>query len=131
MDNKIVRLKQVVFVKLILTIFVWAIPSLLAPPELIELFGIPTADLTINRFFGVALIAMSVAYWFAYKDPLRNLAVIWMLIVDNGLAVLVIVALGFTVGLSWFYWLSAVIAFLFFLAFLVLVPKSDLYRQPV
>jgi hypothetical protein len=129
MDKKIVRLKQVVFVKLVLTIFVWGIPSLLAPPELLELFDIPTADLTINRFFGAALIAMSVAYWFAYKDPLRNLAVIWMLIIDNGLAVLVIVVLGLTIGVSWYFWLTAVIAFLFFLAFLVLVPKSDLYRQ--
>ncbi len=131
MNDKLVRLKQVVLVKLILTIFVWGIPSLLAPPELLELFDIPTADLTINRFFGVALIAMSVAYWFAYKDPLRNLAVIWMLIVDNGLAVIVIVVLGFTLRLSWFFWLSAVIAFLFFLAFLILVPKSDVYRKSV
>ena len=131
MNDKLARLKQVILVKLLLTIFVWGLPSLLAPPVLLEIFGIPTADLTINRFFGVALIAMSVAYWFAYKDPLRNLAVIWMLIVDNGLAVLVIVVLGFTVELSWFFWLSAVIAFLFFLAFLVLVPKSDLYRRTV
>ena len=131
MNDKLARLKQVILVKLLLTIFVWGIPSLLAPPVLLEIFGIPTADLTINRFFGVALIAMSVAYWFAYKDPLRNLAVIWMLIVDNGLAVLVIVVLGFTLRLSWFFWLSAVIAFLFFLAFLILVPKSDVYRKPV
>jgi len=128
MNDKLVRLKQVVFVKMVLTIFVWGLPSLLAPPELLELFDIPTVDLTINRVFGAALIAMSVAYWFAYKDPLRNLAVIWMLIVDNGLAVLVIVVLGFTVELSWFFWLSAVFAFLFFLAFLVLVPKTDVYR---
>ena len=129
MNDKLARLKQVILVKLLLTIFVWGLPSLLAPPVLLEIFGIPTADLTINRFFGVALIAMSVAYWFAYKDPLRNLAVIWMLIVDNGLAVLVIVVLGFTVELSWFFWLSAVIAFLFFLAFLILVPKNDLYGK--
>ncbi|MDW7740656.1 MAG: hypothetical protein SCJ97_11505 [Bacillota bacterium] len=129
MDAKLVRLKQVVFIKLILTIFVWGLPSLLAPPVLLELFDIPTADLTFLRIFGGALIAMSVAYWFAYKDPLRNLAVIWMLIIDNGLAVLVIVVLGLTIGVSWYFWLTAVIAFLFFLALLVLVPKSDLYRQ--
>ncbi|MDW7730153.1 MAG: hypothetical protein ACNA7Z_02790 [Dethiobacteria bacterium] len=131
MNDRLARLKQVVFVKLVLTIFIWGLPSLLAPPVLLELFDIPTADLTFLRIFGVALIAMSVAYWFAYKDPLRNLAVIWMLIVDNGLAALVIVVLGLTLGVGWYLWLTAVIAFLFFLAFLVLVPKSDLYRQPV
>lgn len=130
MNDKLVKLKQVIFVKLILTVFVWGIPSLIAPPDLLELFDIPTADLTINRFFGVALIAMSVAYWFAYKDPLRNIAVIWMLIVDNGLAVLVIVVLGLTVGLSWFFWITAAIAFLFFIAFLFLIPKRDIYKQP-
>jgi hypothetical protein len=74
---------------------------------------------------------MSVAYWFAYKDPLRNIAIVWMGIVDNGLVALVLVVLGLTVGTGWFFWFSAVIIFLFFVAFLVLVPKSDLYEQPV
>ena len=129
MDNKIVRLKQILLIKVILTVFLWAIPSLLAPPLMLEFFGLPTADLTILRIFGAVLIAMSVAYWFASKDPLRNLAIIWMAIVYNGLAALVIVILGLTVGIGWYLWFSVAIKLCFFIVFLVLVPKSDVYRK--
>ena len=129
MDNGLARLKKVLLVKVILTVILWAIPALLAPPVMLEFFGLPTADLTILRIFGAALIAMSVAYWFAYKDPLRNLAIIWMGIVDNGLASLVIIILGLTTGVGWYLWFSSVIVFLFFIAFLILVPKSDTYRE--
>lgn len=129
MDNGLARLKKVLLVKVILTVVLWAIPSLLAPPIMLEFFGLPTADLTILRIFGAVLIAMSVAYWFAYKDPLRNLAVIWMAIVYNGLAALVIIILGLTTGVGWYLWFSVVIKILFFIAFLILVPKSDMYRE--
>jgi hypothetical protein len=131
MDIKLARLKQLLLVKVILTILLWAIPSLLAPSLMLEFFGLPTADLTILRIFGAVLIAMSVAYWLASKDPLRNLAVIWMAIVYNGLTMLVIVILGLTTGIGWYLWVSVVIKLIFFIAFLVLVPKSDQYRQSV
>jgi hypothetical protein len=129
MDNGLARLKKVLLVKVILTVILWAIPSLFAPPLILEFFGLPTVDLTILRIFGAVLLSMSVAYWFAYKDPLRNLAIIWMGIVDNGLVALVSIILGFTIGVSWFFWLSSVIVFLFFIAFLILVPKSDIYKE--
>jgi hypothetical protein len=129
MDNALARQKKVLLIKVILTIILWAIPALLAPPVMLEFFGLPTADLTILRIFGAALIAMSVTYWFAYKDPLRNLAVIWMAIVYNGLAALVILILGLTVGIGWYLWFSVVIKLLFFIVFLILVPKSDRYKE--
>ena len=129
MDNGLVKLRKVLLIKVILTVILWAIPSLFAPPLILEFFGLPTADLIILRIFGAVLIAMSVAYWFAYKDPLRNLAVIWMAIVYNGLAALVILILGLTVGVGWYLWFSVVIKLLFFIAFLILVPKSDIYKE--
>lgn len=129
MESRLSRLKQLLLVKVILTILLWAVPSLLAPPIMLEFFGLPTADLTILRIFGAVLIAMSVAYWFAFKDPLRNIAVIWMAIVYNGLSAMVIVILGLTTGIGWYLWFSIVIKLLFFIAFLVLVPKSDAYMK--
>jgi len=129
MESKLARLKQLLLVKAILTILLWAVPSLLAPPLMLDFFGLPTADLTILRIFGAVLIAMSVAYWFASKDPLRNLAVIWMAIVYNGLAAMVIVTLGLTTGIGWYLWFSVLIKVFFFIAFLVLAPKSDVYRK--
>ena len=127
MDNGLVKLRKVLLIKVILTVILWAIPSLFAPPLILEFFGLPTADLTILRIFGAVLLSMSVAYWFAYKDPLRNLAVIWMAIVYNGLAALVILILGLTVGVGWFLWFSVVIKLLFFVAFLILIPKKDAF----
>ena len=96
---------------------------------MLEFFGLPTADLTILRIFGAVLIAMSVAYWLASKDPLRNLAIIWMAIVYNGLAAMVILILGLTTGIGWYLWFSVVIKLLFFIAFMVLIPKSDVYMK--
>lgn len=130
MEKRLLILKKVLYIKAILTIFLWGIPSLIAPPALLQLFGLPTADLTFIRIFGAVVIAMGVAYWFAYKDPLRNLAIIWMGVLDNGLATLVIILLGITVGVSWYLWLSTIMIFFFFLAFLILVPKSDIYKKP-
>lgn len=130
MDDQLVRLKQLLLIKVLLVIFLWAIPSLLAPPSILQLFGLPTADLTIMRIFGAVLVAMSFGYWLAYRDPLRNLALIWMAILYNGLTALVIVILGVTVGVGWFLWLSVVVKVLLLVAFLVLVPKSDSYRKP-
>lgn len=129
MESKLARLKQLLLVKAILTILLWAVPSLIAPPIMLEFFGLPTADLTILRIFGAVLIAMSVAYWLASKDPLRNLAIIWMAIVYNGLAAMVILILGLTTGIGWYLWFSVVIKLLFFIAFMVLIPKSDVYMK--
>lgn len=129
MDLRLARLKQLLLLKAILSLFLWGMPSLLAPPQVIEFFGLPAGDLTFLRIFGAVMIAIGVAYWFGSRDPLRNLAVIWMGIVDNGLAAVVIVVLGLTVGVGWFLWLSAVLVLLFFVFFLALVPKSDPYRK--
>lgn len=103
---------------------------MLAPPSILQLFALPVADLTVLRLFGAVLVAMSFGYWLAYRDPLRNLALIWMAIVHNGLTALVIVILGVTIGVGWFLWLSVVVKILLLVAFLVLVPKSDPYRKP-
>jgi len=116
-------------IEVILIVVLWGIPSLFAPPSMLKFFGLPSGDLTMLRIFGAVMIAMSVAYWFAYKDPLRNLAVIWMAVAHNGLGLLVIIILGLTAGIGWFLWVTVVIKLLLFIAFLILVPKSDIYRK--
>ncbi len=78
------------------------------------------------RFFGGAVTAWGVAYWFAYKDPLRNVAILKAGLIDNALPTLVIVYFGVTGGVSSvFIWISGLLTGLFFLLFLLLMPKDE------
>jgi hypothetical protein len=119
-------LKRVLLLKVIMTLAVWALPTLLGPPAFLALFGIKVSnDPVFLRLFGAVLVAFGVAYWYAYRDPVRNVAIVKAGVVDNGLVTLAIVVLGMTVGnLGWFIWVSAVLTALFCIAFLVLMPRE-------
>ncbi|MGD2147552.1 MAG: hypothetical protein PVH41_12720 [Anaerolineae bacterium] len=124
---KLIWLKRVLFVKVLLTLFAWGLPSLLAPEPFLNLFGLsmPT-DPTYLRLLGAAVTAFGVAYWFAYRDPVRNRAILQAGVVDNGLITLTVIVLAFTRGLeSWFIGLSGALTGLFCLAFILLMPPRD------
>ena len=124
---KLTWLKRVLFVKVLLTFFMWGLPALLAPEGFLNLFGLSVpADPTYLRLFGGVVTAFAVAYWFAYRDPVRNRAILLAGIVDNGLITLTIVYLAATRGLeSWFIGLSAVLTGIFFVSFIVLMPAAE------
>jgi hypothetical protein len=117
-------LRIVLLIKVIVTFLVWGIPALLAPPAVLAYFGISMPqDPIFLRLFGAVVCAVGVAYWFAYRDPLRNLAILRFGVVDNGLVTLTIIILALTVGLSSiFFWFSAVLTAFFFLALIWLMP---------
>ena len=119
-------LKRVLLVKVIVTFVVWALPTLLGPPAFLAWFGIDASqDPVFLRLFGAVLVAFGVAYWYAYRDPVRNVAIVRAGVVDNGLVTVTIVVLGLTIGgLSWFMWVSAVLTALFGIAFLALMPRE-------
>jgi hypothetical protein len=122
------RLRALRFVLLIKTIFcfaVWGLPSLFGPPAFFELLGLTMPDQTIYlRVLGSLVVALGVLYGYGYKDPLENIVVVKFGVVDNGLATLVILFIGLTSGVSWFFWTSAVFTTLFFLAFVLLFPRT-------
>ncbi len=91
------------------------------------MLGVPTPEDPIYlRFFGGAATAWGVAYWFAYKDPLRNVAILKAGLIDNALPTLVIFFLGITEGISSvFIWISGLLTGLFFLLFSLLMPKEE------
>lgn len=119
-------LRRVLLVKVIVTFLVWGLPALIGPSAFLELFDIEMPeDPIFLRLFGAVVIAFGVAYWYAYRDPLRNTAIVRVGVVDNGLVTLVIIVLGLSTGVSsWFIWVSAVLAALFCIAFLVLMPQE-------
>jgi len=125
-NNRIKFLRGILFLKWIITLLVWGLPALVGPPALFELLGVPFPnDPTFIRLFGAVVTALALAYWYAWKDPVRNIAIIKFAVLDNGLATATILFLGFTVGLSsWFFWVSAILTAFFFVSFTVYMPQS-------
>ncbi|GAB4506574.1 MAG: hypothetical protein Kow00123_07120 [Anaerolineales bacterium] len=126
-ENRIQWLRRVLFVKVVLTLFAWGLPALLGPMALLAVLKLPIpADPIYLRLFGGACTAFGVAYWFAYRDPVRNVAIIQAGLVDNGLITLVILFLGLTGRVtSAFLALSGLLTGLFFLLFLLLMPRPE------
>jgi hypothetical protein len=124
-DVRILWLRRVLLVKTLVTVFVWGLPALLGPLSLLDILRLPVpADPIYLRLFGGAATAWGVAYWLAYKDPVRNVAIVKAGLVDNALPTVAIVLIGLTSGIpSAFIWLSAVLTGLFFLSFLILMPR--------
>ena len=125
-DVKILWLRRVLIVKAFLTVFIWGLPALLGPQALLEFFKVPIpADPIYLRLFGGAATAWGVAYWLAHKDPKRNVAIVKAGLVDNALPTIAIIIIGLTSGISsMFIWLSAALTGMFFLLFLILMPRE-------
>lgn len=126
-SRRLSLLRQILAVKVVLTLFVWGLPALLAPMALCQPLGIPTPDHPIYlRLFGAVVIAFGVAYWYAYKDPIRNVAILKAGIVDNGLVTLVIIVLTVFYDLrSVLMWVTGLLTFLFFVSFILLMPRTE------
>ena len=125
-SQKLLWLRRVLLAKVVLTLGLWGLPALLAPRVLLSLFGIEMpADPIFLRLFGAVVTAFGVAHWFAYRDPVRNVAIVKAGVADNGLVTLVIVAVAMTLGPpGWFWSLSAVLTAFFVVAFLMLMPQE-------
>lgn len=126
-DPRLLWLRRVLLVKILVTILVWGLPALLGPMSLLAFLKVPVPEDPIYlRLFGGAATAWGVAYWFAYRDPLRNVAIVKAGLIDNALPTLVVVVLGITRGISSaFIWVSALLTGLFFVAFLLLMPREE------
>jgi hypothetical protein len=113
--------------KVLLTFLAWGLPALLGTAEFLRLFGLSMPeDPTYLRLFGAAVTAFGVAYWFAYRDPVRNRAILQAGIADNGLITLTVIFLAVTRGVeSWFVALSAALTAFFCLAFVLLMPSRQ------
>jgi hypothetical protein len=119
-------LRRILVVKVVLCFTVWGVPALCASPALLRWFGLPVPeDPLFLRSFGALAIAIGVAYWYAYGDPIKNAAILRVGVVDNALATLVVLFSALTSGLSsWFVALTGLLTAGFFLAFLWLMPVT-------
>jgi len=122
---KLTWLKRILFLKVLLTFLAWGLPALFGTERFLSLFDLSMPeDPTYLRLFGAAVTAFGVAYWFAYRDPAHNRAILQAGIADNGLITLTVIFLAITRGIeSWFIYLSAALTGLFCLAFVLLMPS--------
>jgi hypothetical protein len=125
-ETKVFWLRRILVVKAFLTVFIWGLPALVGPVSLLEILKIPIpSDPLFLRLFGGAATAWGVAYWLAHRNPEKNVAIIQAGLVDNALPTLAVVVIGFTTGVSsLFIWISAVLTGMFFLLFLILMPRQ-------
>ncbi len=126
-DLKLLWLRRVLFVKVLVTILLWGLPALIGPLSLLAILGVPIPkDPIYLRLFGGACTAWGVAYWFAYKDPLRNVAIVKAGLIDNALPTIAIVFMTLTAQVSSvFIIISGLLTGLFFVLFLLLMPRGE------
>jgi hypothetical protein len=127
-NNKLVWLKRILAVKVVLTFLFWGLPLLLFPLSLLQRFGMSTPDDPIYlRLLGAVITAIGVAYWYAYKDPVHNIAIVKAGVVDNGLVTLVTLYLFVFFDLRNITMLiSALLTLIFFISFILLMPRTEI-----
>jgi hypothetical protein len=126
-SQKLLWLKWILAIKVILTFLFWGFPILLFPISLLQRFGMPTPEDPIYlRLLGAVITAFGVAYWYAYKDPVHNIAIVKAGVVDNGLVTLVtLFFIVFHDLRNITMLISAVLTFVFFISFILLMPKTE------
>jgi len=125
-EKKLVWLKWILAGKVVLTFLFWGLPLLLFPISLLQRLGIPAEDTIYLRLLGAVITALGVAYWYAYKDPVHNIAIVKVGIVDNGLVTLVTLIFVVFYGLRNITMIvSGLLTFFFFISFILLMPKVN------
>ena len=126
-NNKLLWLKRILAVKVIYTFVFSGLPLLLYPISLLQWFGLPTPDYPIYmRLLGAVATAVGVAYWYAYKDPIHNIAILRAGIVDNGLVSLVlIIFIVFYNFRNITFLINLPLTLFFFISFILLMPKTE------
>ena len=125
--NKLLWLKRILAVKVVLTFFYWGLPLLLFPMSLLQRFGMTMPDDPLYfRLLGAVIMAFGIAYWYAYKDPIHNVAIVKAGVVDNGLVTLVTFYFIVFANLrSIVMLISALLTLIFFISFILLMPKTE------
>jgi hypothetical protein len=126
-NNKNLWLKRILVVKIALSFLFWGLPFLFFPLSFLQRSGVSiTGDPIYLRLLGAVILALGVAYWYAWKDPVHNVAILKAGVVDNGLVTLVTLYFVLFQGFrSTIMLISALLTLFFFISFILLMPKAD------
>src|SRR5688500_14724838 len=100
------------WVKIAFTLLAWCLPLLTFPPAWFERFGMPAPQpLVLARLLGAAFLALLVDYLFGLRALRHGRSVrqtVWVGIVSNGSASLILLASGLTGAWeAWGRWAQA------------------------
>jgi hypothetical protein len=125
--NKLTWLRRILVVKIALSFLFWGLPFLFFPLSILQRSGVSvTGDPIYLRLLGAVIIALGVAYFYAWKDPVHNVAILKAGVVDNGLVTLVsLFFIIFRDLRSPIMVISAVLTLFFFISFILLMPKTE------
>jgi len=124
-------IRTVLKIKIAVTLAVWSIPLLFFPEHLFDLVGVPAPDpMIFGRLLGSSFLALCAGYASGIRmiDSGENIeGVLWMGIVSNGLAFVLLLVHGL-LG-AWSFWPSSGRAYMWFsvlatLAFSIAVSSS-------
>jgi hypothetical protein len=91
-------LKKIFIAKIVLTIFLWALPLTVFPPALFKFFGIPIAGTYLfSRLLGIAYFALIIGYSegiHQIKNNVKPIRIQLMSILSNGGASIAIGVFG-------------------------------------
>jgi hypothetical protein len=126
-NSRLLWLKGILAAKVVLCFLFWGLPDLFYPLSWLQRLGVPTpSDPIYLRLLGAVILAFGVAYWYAYKDPINNAAILKAGIVDNGLTTLVTLYFILFANLrSIFMVVSATLTFIFFASIILLMPRKQ------
>lgn len=88
-------LEWVLWIKIVVTVILWAGPLLFFPGFAFSRLGVPSPPMLFIRLLGAAYAALVVGYWFGAMALAQGdfpLGVVWMALISNGLATLVLFA---------------------------------------
>jgi hypothetical protein len=125
-DRRLHWLRRLLLIKTLFCWVVWGPPALIGPGWFLELFGLTLpADPVYLRLVGALVVAVGLIYYLGYRDPVRNVVAVYFGVIDNALATVTLLVVGFTAGLSsWFLWVTVGLTALFTLAFVALLPAA-------
>lgn len=125
MADKLGTIKLLLGVGIVLML-VWFIVFSLAPAAILASLALIETEGFFLRMFGIFPLSWAVLYFFASKDPEKNLALIKGGIVTGVFMIIAVLIYAFTVNaaLGWFIWLSTAVLFIFNVLIFISKPKS-------
>jgi hypothetical protein len=125
MADKLGTIKLLLGVGIVLMLG-WFIVFSLAPASILTSLAFIETQGYFLRIFGIFPLGWAVLFFFASKDPEKNLAIIKGGIITGVFLIIAILVYAFTVNasLGWFNWLSTAVLFMFNLLLFIFKPKS-------
>lgn len=118
--------RRVLFLKVLVTIFGWAMPLWFAPLHLLAQLDMPIPGNPIYlRVVGAITMASGIAHLLAHITYPRNKGLLVFATAENLLVAATIFVVGMQFRVGWFIWMAGFLTLFFGLSLLLLTPWNE------